>query len=254
MTLSMTTEPGVDILDAFDDHCDLLITGIAFRRQLAKAAERFLVDNPDLGSWMARPVDARLVELSRRPGSWPFVLFALVGGWCRSDLEFLFVKKFGHNAGRSTAILHADDVGALRDAARTMEYSDAQFKMLLGGMIPLVIAGFGMPLGRLQAEDLDGLEAFIQSSPRLTPPTRRCRRSQAFALRQLLFQARFIDSPPPRLREGGPATRAARMVVVGAPEIRRSILAYLETRAVVVRPKTLDKLASALGIFGEYLG
>jgi hypothetical protein len=117
----MTTESGADILVAFDDHCDLLITGVSFRRQLAKAAESFLTDNPDLSSWMARPVDARLIELSRRPDTWPFVLFALMGGWCRSDLEFLFAKNFGHNAGRSTAIMHADDVDALPDAASSIE-------------------------------------------------------------------------------------------------------------------------------------
>ena len=43
------------------------------------------------------------------------------------------------------------------------------------------------------------------------------------------------------------------MAAVRAPEVRRSILAYLDTRAAVVRPKTIDKLTSALAIFGEFI-
>lgn len=43
------------------------------------------------------------------------------------------------------------------------------------------------------------------------------------------------------------------MRVVTAPALRRSLMSYIEARSAVVRPKTLDKLTSALGIFGEFL-
>ena len=50
-----------------------------------------------------------------------------------------------------------------------------------------------------------------------------------------------------------PATRHARLAAVAAPELRRTLLAYLDVRATVLRPKTIDKLTSALAIFGEFV-
>lgn len=43
------------------------------------------------------------------------------------------------------------------------------------------------------------------------------------------------------------------MQIVAAPALRRSLLAYIEARSAVLRPKTIEKLTSALGIFGEFL-
>ena len=63
----------------------------------------------------------------------------------------------------------------------------------------------------------------------------------------------MIDLPAHHRREGGPATRQARLAPIPAPEIRRTLLAYLEVRATVLRPKTIDKLTSALAIFGEFV-
>jgi hypothetical protein len=64
----------------------------------------------------------------------------------------------------------------------------------------------------------------------------------------------MVDLPAQRRREGGRATRQARLAAVRALEIRRTLLAYLDVRATVLRPKTIEKLTSALAIFGEYLG
>ena len=203
---------------------------------------------------MTGPVDARLVELNRRTNSWPFVFFALLSGWCRGDLDFLVAKKFGHTGGRTVAALYPSDVARLRAAARRIGHSDASFNNLLGGVIPLAIAHFGVPPSALRVEDLEALVAFAECSPRLTAAMRRGRHSQLFRLRQLLFQANMTEDPPPRRREGGPATRAQRLSAVPSAGVRHSILAYLEARSAVVRPKTLDKLTSALAIFGEFIG
>jgi integrase len=253
VTLVLTVEPPEDAFDAYVAHCEQLVIQPSYRRILVRAAETFLADNADLDEWMTRPVDTRLVELSRRQGSWPFVFFALLSGRCRADLDFLIAKKFGHAAGRTTTILYPSDIARLGEAAGRVGCSDVAFSQLVGGEIPLAIAGFGVPVSQLTAEDLDALVEFTQTSPRLTAAMRRSHRSHLFRLRQLLFQSHMIDTPPPRRREGGPETRAGRLAAVRAPEVRRSILAYLDTRAVVMRPKTIDKLTSALAIFGEFI-
>lgn len=82
---------------------------------------------------------------------------------------------------------------------------------------------------------------------------RRKRRAQLFWLRRLLFEAGMVDLPAQHRREGGPATRQARLAAVAAPEFRRTLLAYLEVRASVLRPKPIEKLTSTLAIFGEFV-
>jgi site-specific recombinase XerD len=253
MTLAATVSPIDDLVVAYRTHITRMPVAPNYRHTLTRAAQKFLSDHPDLNEWMTRPVEARLTELARRPDAWPVIAFAMLSGRCRADLDFLITKRFGHSAGRTVAVLYPTDVARLHDAARRLGRSDATFKELLGRTIPLVIAAFGVPVSEVDAEQLDGLLEFVAKTQRLSEPMRRSTRGRLFSLRQLLFEAGMVDSPPPRRRSGGPATREQRMQVVAAPALRRSLVAYIEARSAVVRPKTLDKLTSALGIFGEFL-
>lgn len=253
MTVAFAIPSNDDLIDAYRTHVFSMPVQAEYQRTLVKAAERFLAEHPDLNEWMRRSVDARLTELSRRPDAWPVIVLALLSGRCRSDFEFLIAKRFGHSAGRTAAILHGEDVECLRGAARRLGRSEPFFKELLGSTIPLVIASFGVPLHAISADEFDELARFVAETPRLSEPMRRRTRAHLFSLRQLLFEAGMLDDPPPRRRSDGPATRAERMKSVAAPALRRSFLAYLEARSPVVRPTTLDKLTSALGIFGEFL-
>lgn len=117
----------------------------------------------------------------------------------------------------------------------------------------MVIAFTGRAPSRLTVEDLDRLDVAVASTQRMTYAMRRRWSGYVFGVRQLLFEARIIDTPAVHRRGDGQATRAARLAVVGAPEIRRTMLAYIDLRATVLRPNTIDKLTSALAIFGEFL-
>jgi integrase len=241
----------LDLLAAFTDHSDLLGGGPGYRRQRLAAARAFLDAHPDLDVWMARPVDARLVELRRCPLAWQLVSFAVVSGWCRADAEFMFAKNFGHSVARWIAGLFPADVKRLRDAAERLRAATPE--VAVRDALALAVAFMGRPPSSLTVEDLDALGAAIDTTPRLTEPMRRGRRSQLFRLRRLLFEAGMVDLPAQHRREGGPATRYARLAAVAAPEIRRTLLAYLDVRATVLRPKTIEKLTSALAIFGEFI-
>lgn len=119
--------------------------------------------------------------------------------------------------------------------------------------LPLAVAFTGRSPGGLTVADLDALAAAIDSTPRLTAAMRRGRRGQLFRLRRVLFEAGMVDLPAQHRREGGPATRHARLAAVAAAELSRTLVAYLDVRATVLRPKTIDKLTSALAIFGEFV-
>ena len=239
------------LLATFTAHNHLLGGQPAYRCQRLAAARAFLDAHPDLDGWMASPVDARLVELRRRPLAWQLVSFAIVSGWCRADAEFLFAKNFGHSVARWIAALFPAEVGRLRDAADRL--GAASPEVAVREVLPLAVAFTSRPPSSLTVEDLDALGEAIDTTPRLTEPMRRGRRSQLFRLRRLLFEAGMVDLPAQHRREGGPATRQARLTAVAAREIRRTLLAYLEVRATVLRPKTIEKLTSALAIFGEFI-
>jgi hypothetical protein len=240
-----------DLLAAFIEHNDVLGGQPAYRRQRLAAARAFLDVHPDLGAWMAAPVDARLVELRRRPFAWQLVSFAIVSGWCRADAEFLFAKNFGHSVARWIAALFPADVARLNEVATRL--GAACPEVAVREVLSLAVAFAGRPPSSLTAEDLDALSEAIDTTPRLTGAMRRGRRGQLFRLRRLVFEAGMVDLPAQHRREGGPATRQARLAAVASPEIRRTLLAHLDVRSTVLRPKTIEKITSALAIFGEFI-
>lgn len=244
-------EPRAGLLDAFVAHDEHLGGQRAYRRQRRAAAEAFLARHSDLEQWMARPVEARLVELRRHELAWPFIAYAIVTGAVRADADLLFAKNFGHSVFRWINVLFPDDIARLEDAATRL--GAASPRVAVRGAVQLAAAFAGRAPSKLTIEDLDQLAAAIDTSPRLSEPMRRGRRGDLFRLRRFLFEAGMVTLPAQHCREGGPATREARLAVVRAPEFRRTLTAYLDARATVLRPKTMDKLTSALAIFGEFV-
>ena len=243
--------PRAELLDSFVEHDEHLGGQRAYRRQRGAAAEAFLARHPDLDQWMARPIEARLVELRRHELAWPFVAYAIVAGAVRADTDLLFAKNFGHSVFRWINVLFPDDIARLEDAATRL--GAATPRVAVRGAVQLAVAFAGRAPSTLTIEDLDQLAAAIDTSPRLSEPMRRGRRADLFRLRRFLFEAGMVTLPAQHRREGGPATREARLAVVREGEFRRTLTAYLDARATVLRPKTMDKLTSALAIFGEFV-
>lgn len=249
--LAVTSAPAAGLFDAFVEHDEQLGGQRAYRLQRRSAAEAFLVRHPDLDEWMARPVEARLAELRRHDLVWPFVAYAIVTGAVRADTELLFAKNFGHSVFRWINVLFPDDIARLEDAAARLGAASPWVAVRDAVQLPVAFAGRAP--STLTTADLDELAAVIDASVRLSEPMRRGRRSSLFRLRRFLFEAGMVTLPAQHRREGGPATREARVSVVRAPEFRRTLTAYLDARATVLRPKTIDKLTSALAIFGEFV-
>jgi site-specific recombinase XerD len=242
------------LLELYTDHQHLLGGAPGWRRERVAAAREFLRDHPDLDVWMAGGLDARLVELQRRrTGTWPFIGFAILTAACHADADFLFAKNFGHSMARWTAGLFPDDVAALSDAAARLGVPEKTATAWLRRAVPMVVAFTGRAPSKVTVEDLDALDMAVASTQRMSTHMRRGWSSYVFGLRQLLFEARMTDAPAVHQRGGGRATREARLAVVAAPEIRRTLLAYIDARTAVLRPKSIEKLTSALAIFGEFL-
>lgn len=242
-----------DLFDVYARCSGALGGSPAYHRQRLAAARTFVADHPDLDVWMARPLDARLAELRRRPLSWPLVAFALVTGRCRGDIDFLAAKNFGHSMGRWMALVYGDEVNELGAAAQRLGIDEPSCAAIVSEGLSLTVAFTGTAPSELTDEELDALHAAITATPMLSGPMRRRRRAQLFRLRRVLYEARVLDRPPVHRRGDGPASRTASLRTVTSPEVRRTIGAYLDTRAPVLRPATIAKLQSALVCFGEFL-
>ena len=70
MNAPATAVTAPSLLASFTHSNDVLGGQPAYRRVQVAAARAFLADHPDLDAWMAAPVEARLVELQRRPLAW----------------------------------------------------------------------------------------------------------------------------------------------------------------------------------------
>ena len=242
----------VGLLDAYTAAQPLLAGADSYRRVRVRAARRFLDQHPDLKAWMERPVEVRLADVAAAKNSWPLITFALVSTRLQTDAEFLLRKGFGHTMRHWVCGLYPHETRLLRDAAPRIGITPAQADTFIAEALAFVIAFTGNSPGQLTDDDLERSVAAVRAAT-VTEPMRRSRAAKIFGLRKLLFEAGLADCPPARRREGGPLTREQRLSTTAAPEIRATILDYLDARSAVLRPKTIAKLTSALATFGEFL-
>jgi integrase len=242
------------LIAAYTDHLQALGLGpVAIRQRLADA-RAFLAAHPDLQAWAGQPVDTRLRQLRRWRRAWPLVTFAILTGRLQPDMDLLAAKHLGRRFGQAAAALYPADFAAAWAAAERLGWSPRWSTDVVAAALPLAIASCGRPMRALAEADLESLAATIDATPRFTASVRRLQRTRLHGLRQLLYEARILDRPPPARTDDGPAPLAVRLAGVAAPEIRRAMLAYLEARQAVLRPTTVRKLANNLACFGEFLG
>ena len=246
-------EPGEDLLGAYAAHCEDLGLTASARRDRIRDARHFIDRHGDLSTWMSRPLTGRLVDLGRIPLSWPLIVFASLTGRVAPDMDLLAAKNAGRRFASAVTVIYPDEVAALRGAAGRLEWAEPWTKAVLGEALPLAVAFMGRSPASLTPADLDTVRTAIRATPHYTAAARRSRLSHLHSLTRLAYEARFIDIPPVQRRQDGPGNLASRLEVVGAPEIRQSMLSYLEARQAVVKARTIRNRAGDLACFGEFL-
>lgn len=242
-----------DLLTDYADYCAALPLSAEARGVRIRGAAAFLNTHPDLHVWMDRPLMARLADLRRWPRAWGLISYGLLAGRLHTDFGLLAVKNVGRNFALLTADLYPADFKTLSAAATRLGFTASWTADVLTQTLPLIVAYCSHSPGTLTTEDLDRVQDALQTSPAVSAPMRRAHLGRLHALRRLLYEARITDAPAARRRGDGPASPANHLQVVVAPEIRRTMLAYVQTRAAVLRPASIAKIVSNLACFGEYL-
>jgi site-specific recombinase XerD len=249
----LATDHDHRLVDGYARYCQNLIDAGMMsdraRRDRLRLARQFLDQHPDLDGWMARPLPARVRDLDRVK-AWPLLTYAILTRRLVVDLDLLLVKDLG-DFGHATERLNADDYRAGREIAVRLGWSRRWTYDVLHECLPLLLAWTGKSMRTLLVEDLDRFEGELHASLVVSVSSRRAYQARLFGLRQLLFEARIIDTPPTRRRTA--ASFAERLEPIAAPEIARVMLRYLQARSAVLRPSTVSSLCDALVVFGEYL-
>ncbi|MGQ0805787.1 MAG: tyrosine-type recombinase/integrase, partial [Actinomycetota bacterium] len=246
----LATEDDHDLLDGYARFCASLGATDRTLRYRLRTARAFLAVHPDLDAWMARPLDARLADL-RRTQAWPLFSYLACEGTIRLDIDLLLAKNqggFGLTAERYWRL----DFERARGVATRLGWQANWTRDVVRETLPLVLVWAGKHLDELDEADFDGFRAAVEASPAATRWSRRSYSARLFSVRILLFELGILATPPRRAYTA--ATLAERFALVAAPEIRRTMLAYVETRSAVLSRSSLEGLANDLIVFGEYLG
>ena len=241
------------LLDDYAEHCAALGLSESAHGDRLTAASVFLARHQDLAVWMDRPLTVRLTDLTRLPLAWPLVGFAMLTGRLPGDFDLLAAKHAGRSFAAAVTVIYPQDVAALRAAANRLDWAEPWTSAVLGHSLPLIVASTGRAPSRLREADIDTARDAVRTSPYYTTAVRRGRLSHLHSLARLLYEARMIDSPPIHRRGDGPGNLESRLAVVGAPEIRRVLLAYVHAKQAVLKVHSIRNLASHLAAFGEFL-
>lgn len=241
-------EPG--LLTEYLQHVDTLGLGARAVRDRRRIARDFLDRHPDLRTWMACPVTDRVTEL-QHTGAWPLICYAIGAGHLRLDLDLVGAKNLTGLAGVVEA-RNAEAFAAARAAGIALGWRISWLETVLGECLAVLIAWHGGHVADLTSQVVDAFDAELSSCMTMPASSRRAYRNRLAGVRQLLFQTHVVDTPP-RRRPWARSLEQRFTDIAMAPQIRRLLLRYVQTRAAVLRPKTVESIVNDLLPFADYL-
>ena len=246
--VATATDP--DLISNYTAHLATLELSDRALRDRLRAARTFLTSAGDLTAWMNLPVDVRVDDL-RRSGAWPFLVQVIASGHVRLDLDLAGVKNL---TGLAATIEARDPVGfaAAREAGIALGWTHGWVQTVLGECLAVILAWHGGVVADITSTVIDDFDATLHQTATIPASTKKAYRCRLASLRQILFQARVLDEPP--RRRPWARTLAERLDGVAMAEpIRDALLRYVQVRATVLRPKSVESLINDLLPVAEYL-
>jgi hypothetical protein len=238
---------GPGLLEGYLGHLQTLGLGDRAVRDRVRIARDFTGRYPDLQAWMTLPAAHRVSEL-KRTGAWPLVCHAIGAGQLRLDLELAGAK----NLAGAVEARDPEAFAAARAAGLRLGWQATWTETVLGECLAVLLAWHGGHARDLTSEIVDAFDTGLAACMTIPPSSRRAYRSRLAGVRQLLFETRLTDTPPQR-RPWARTLEQRFADVAMPPQIRRVLLRYVQTRAAVLRPKSVESLVNDLLPFAEYL-
>ena len=232
------------------EHCQR--TGCSDRalRDRLRSARLFLAAHPDLRAWMGQPTADRVAEL-KRTRAWPLVVFLIGTGSLRLDLGLAGAKNLT-GLGDIVATQHAEDFATARAAGLRLGWTSGWVDTVLHECLAVLLAWHGGMVADLNQGVVEEFDEQLAQTTQLSRSSLRAYRARLASLRQLLFEIGVHDQPP-RRRPWSRTLEQRFAEVTMADPIRAVLLRYVQTRASVLRPRSVESLVNDLLPFAEFL-
>ncbi len=133
-----------------------------------------------------------------------------------------------------------------------MGWTPSWVETVLGECLAVLLAWHGGSVSGLANDIVDDFDAALAATQSIPSSSRRAYRNRIAGLRQVLFEARIVDTPP-RRRVWARSYSQRFADVPMADAIRATLLRYVTVRAAVLRPKSVESLINDLLPFADYL-
>ena len=239
-----------DWMSAYVEHCHGLGCSDRALRDRLRSARGFLAAHPNPWVWMEQPTADRVAEL-RRTRAWPLLVFPIGASRLRLDLELAAAKNLT-GLGAIVEARHAEDFDAARAAGLRLGWTLAWVDTVLGECLAVVLAWHGGTVTDLSQQVVTEFDEQLGQTMQLSRSSLRAYRARLTSLRQLLFEVGVHDAPP-RRRPWSRTLEQRFADVAMAEAIRTVLLRYVQTRASVLRPRSVESLVNDLLPFAEFL-
>jgi len=246
----VATNTDHDWFAAYVGHCQRLGCSDRALRDRLRCARAFLAAHPELQTWMSQPVAERIAEL-KRSRAWPLVVFLIGTGRLRLDLELAGAKNLTGLADVMEA-RHAEEFGAARSAGLRLGWTPGWVDTVIGECLAVLLAWHGGTVADLSTDVVVQFDEQLGQTMTLSRSSLRAYRARLASLRQLLFEIGVHDQPP-RRRPWSRTLEQRFTEVAMAEPIRAVLLRYVQTRASVLRPRSVESLVNDLLPFAEFL-
>ncbi|MDT7761790.1 MAG: hypothetical protein QOC63_1210 [Mycobacterium sp.] len=243
--LAYAPAPEVDLLAAYDEHCDRL--GL-ISVNLRSAAGTFLRRWPDPQAWAGEPLEVRLT-VSHTTRS--FVMFLMLAGHLRPGYDYLIRRKLPVFWRHLPPGPLADDLAGFLGAAEELGFTERTRSAAASQVIGRLLIQTGRRLDALNDKDFDDLLAASAMRHGRGKPSRHYS-SATHTARQVMFHLGVLCEQPVNATSLLRQSFAQRMRDA-TPALRSSFVAYLDRLTATHSRGTVTGTATRLNHFAAHL-
>jgi hypothetical protein len=243
--LAYAPAPEVDLLAAYDEHCDRLgLISVNFR----SAARTFLQRWPDPQRWAGEPLEVRLT-MSDPIRS--FVMFLMLAGHLRPGYDFLIRRKLAVFWRHLPPGSLADDLTRFLGAAEELGFTERTRSATASQVIGRLLIQTGRRLDALTDKDFDDLLAASAARHDQGKASRHYS-SATHTARRVMFHLGVLCEQPVNATSLLRQSFAQRMRDA-TPALRGSFVAYLDRLTATHSRGTVTGTATRLNHFAAHL-
>lgn len=210
------------------------------------AARTFFAKWPNVHQWSAQSLQLRLAATA---ATRPIITFLMLHHGLRPGYDYLLERKFSSIWREINASPIAVELDQFMVAASQLGFTE-RVRFATGSQVPArLLIQTGKPLRQLTLDDLEAFKTACADRQHRTGKGHRHYLSGISNTQRVLFHLGVVDELP---TAGGPVPFAVRLAAV-QPQLRDTMVAYLQRKQATCQPKTVSSIATRMMHFGVFV-